>query len=65
MLVISVCFATLCGVSDELHQALVASRQADAYDLPADFAGSVLGAVGYMRLIPRYGLKGSPENKRC
>ena len=46
--VISICFATLYGVSDEIHQFFVAARQADVMDGIADFAGSILGAVGYM-----------------
>lgn len=48
LLAISVCFATLYGVSDEFHQSLVALRQADAMDGVADFVGSILGALGYM-----------------
>ena len=49
---ISVFFATLYGCSDELHQAFVIARQADAMDLLADFIGSVLGVSG-MLLIKR------------
>lgn len=49
LLAISVCFATLYGLSDEIHQAFVATRQADGYDLLADFMGSVLGAVGFSK----------------
>ena len=50
LLAVSVCFATLYGVSDEVHQAFVAVRQADGYDLLADFSGSILGALGYMAM---------------
>lgn len=50
LLAISVCFASLFGVSDEIHQSFVATRQADAMDGVADFAGSVLGALAYMWL---------------
>jgi len=55
LLAISVCFATLFGVSDEIHQSFVAARQADAMDGVADFAGSVLGALAYMGLTLRGG----------
>jgi VanZ family protein len=55
VLAISVCFATLYGVSDEFHQAFVAARQADGYDVLADFVGSILGAVGYMAVTFRNG----------
>ena len=55
LLAISVCFATLFGVSDEIHQSFVAARQADAMDGVADFAGSVLGALAYMGLTSRGG----------
>ena len=47
LLVISVLFASLYGVSDEIHQSFVATRQADVMDVVADFAGSVLGVMGY------------------
>lgn len=48
MLVVSVLFASLYGVSDELHQSLVAARHADVGDGIADFAGSILGAGATM-----------------
>jgi VanZ family protein len=48
LLTISVLFATLYGVSDEFHQSFVAARQADVWDWIADFAGSLIGAAGYM-----------------
>lgn len=53
MLVASVLFAALYGVSDELHQAFVAARQADGYDVLADIAGSFLGAAMYRKAISR------------
>ena len=43
----SVLFAGLYGMSDELHQAFVPTRQADVYDLLADLIGSFIGAAGY------------------
>ena len=45
---ISICFGTLYGATDEIHQLFVAARQADVMDGVADFAGSILGAMGYM-----------------
>ena len=56
LLVISICLATLYGVSDEFHQSFVAVRQADAMDGVADFAGSILGALIYMKVAYRQGL---------
>ncbi len=53
LLVISVLFASLYGVSDEFHQSFVAARQADGYDVLADFLGSLLGAVGYLGVMSR------------
>jgi VanZ family protein len=57
LLICSVCFATLFGVSDEIHQSFVATRQADAMDGVADFAGSILGALTYLLLT-------SPSGRR-
>jgi VanZ family protein len=56
LLAISVCFATLYGLSDEFHQAFVAARQADGYDLLADFMGSIIGATGYLAATHKNGL---------
>jgi VanZ family protein len=39
--------ATLFGLSDELHQALVPGREADGLDLLADAVGSTAGAAAY------------------
>ena len=50
LLAISACFATLYGVSDEIHQSFVATRQADMMDGVADLVGSILGALAYMGL---------------
>ncbi len=58
LLVISVLFASLFGVSDEFHQSFVAARQADALDGVADVAGSILGALGYMWVVSRRGRNG-------
>lgn len=61
LVVVSVLFATLYGLSDELHQAFVPTRQADGYDLLADFAGSILGAMACLPAMFRQGLIGSKE----
>lgn len=37
----------LWGTIDELHQSFVPSREADAYDVLADFIGAVTGATLY------------------
>ncbi len=48
LLAVSVCLATLYGLGDEFHQAFVAARQADWFDVLADLVGSILGAAGYV-----------------
>jgi len=58
LLAISVLFASLYGVSDEFHQSFVVARRADALDGVADVVGSILGALGYMWWVSRYGRNG-------
>lgn len=58
LLLASVCLSTLYGVSDEYHQFFVAARQADVADGVADFMGSILGAVAYMKVAYRRKLFG-------
>ena len=53
LMLVSVGFAVLYGASDELHQSLVAARQAEIGDVVADFAGAVLGAGVYLKRISR------------
>lgn len=48
LLLISVGFATLYGLSDEWHQTFVTSRHGSTLDVLADFAGSVVGALLYV-----------------
>ena len=63
LLAISVCLASLYGMSDEFHQSFVASRHADVMDGVADVAGSILGALGYMWATSRGG--GTGYRKRA
>ena len=62
LLVISVSFATLYGVSDEFHQSFVVTRCADALDVVADLVGSIVGAWGYMLLMLHRKQKQTLEN---
>jgi VanZ family protein len=48
LLVTSVVFATVYGLSDEIHQSFVAARQLDVADGVANFVGSLIGAAGAM-----------------
>jgi len=51
LLLVSAGFATLYGISDELHQSLVAARQAEGLDVVADFWGGIMGAVLYLKWV--------------
>jgi VanZ family protein len=46
LIFLSSVLATLYGVSDEIHQHFVPSRNADIMDVAADLAGSIIGAWG-------------------
>lgn len=48
LLLISVGFSTLYGLSDEWHQTFVISRHGSTLDVLADFLGSLIGAAGYL-----------------
>jgi len=50
---IAILFACLYGMSDEIHQAFVPERDASAWDLFADCAGSIAGCFFYMNFIYR------------
>jgi hypothetical protein len=45
-------FAALYGLSDEIHQAFVPSRDASGYDFLADCAGSLTGCLVYLHFFP-------------
>ncbi len=51
----SLCAATVYGITDEWHQSYVAARHADAGDLVADVAGSIIGSVVYAKRQLRIG----------
>lgn len=48
LLAVSICFASLYGLSDEMHQALVATRHASAMDAVANIIGSIIGSVTFL-----------------
>ncbi|WP_300455466.1 VanZ family protein [Desulfobacula sp.] len=45
-------FAALYGLSDEIHQAFVPSREMSGYDFLADCAGSLAGCLVYLHFFP-------------
>ena len=47
--VIATILGTLYGVTDEIHQAYVPGRTSSIYDLAADAAGALLGALVHAR----------------
>lgn len=49
--IIAILFACLFGLSDEIHQAFVASRDASVGDFLADCAGSILGCLIYLEVF--------------
>ncbi|MEN8211433.1 MAG: VanZ family protein [Thermodesulfobacteriota bacterium] len=57
---ITILFACLYGVSDEIHQAFVTDRHASLWDLFADCAGSIAGCLFYINFVskktPRRGI---------
>ncbi len=52
-ILLAIVAATIYGLTDELHQAFVPLRQADALDLLTDLAGATIGAWGWYRMIER------------
>jgi VanZ family protein len=51
LLTTGVVLSTLYGLSDEWHQSFVPTRTADAFDLMADFGGSLIGSWIYLRFF--------------
>ena len=49
----SICFAGLYGLSDEMHQVWVATRQASAMDAVANVVGAIFGSVIFFVVIDR------------
>ena len=52
LVILIVALATLYGISDEVHQALVPGRSASAWDVLADGVGALCGVFCYMGRIP-------------
>ncbi|MBC8442348.1 MAG: VanZ family protein [Deltaproteobacteria bacterium] len=59
--IITIVFACLFGLSDEIHQAFVPSRSASAGDFLADCAGSIFGCLFYLDVFIRKNRR--PNNK--
>jgi hypothetical protein len=58
-------FATLYGLSDEIHQRFVPQRTFELADLVADFAGAWIAAHGLARFVlPRLPLRGARVAER-
>lgn len=53
LMVFSILAASLYGISDEIHQAFVVFRSADAFDALADICGSIAGAPAYRFLATK------------
>ncbi len=51
LLILSITFSTLYGISDEIHQAFVPARDASILDALFDFFGSIFGVLIYRRFI--------------
>lgn len=54
VMIISILFSSLYGISDELHQYFVPFRNADLMDILADMLGSIIGVYIYHSLVTKY-----------
>ena len=54
VMILSVLFSSLYGVSDEIHQYFVPYRNADLMDILADMLGSIIGVYIYHSLVTKY-----------
>lgn len=52
LILLTVLFSTIYGLSDEIHQAFVSARTCDLMDVAADAAGGFTGAVFFWRDLP-------------
>ncbi len=58
LLLLSMALSSSYGISDEIHQYFVPSRNADFLDVLADICGSIVGVLAYWRIFifrPRIG----------
>ena len=51
--ILAILFASLYGLTDEIHQAFVPSREASILDFAADICGSIMGACFYLDFLHR------------
>ena len=49
--VLAILFASLYGLTDEIHQAFVPLREASIWDFVADILGSIMGACFYLDVL--------------
>jgi len=53
LIVLAILLSSLYGISDEIHQFFVPSRNADLFDAIADIAGSIIGVAVFSNLSAR------------
>ncbi len=49
IIILAILFSAMYGLSDEIHQAFVATRQSDVFDVIADIAGGAIGVLLFIR----------------
>jgi len=52
-MILSILLSSLYGISDEIHQHFVPSRNADVMDVMADILGSILGVYLYKSIVKK------------